>query len=90
MGIFTQLPVLMKPNVSDVVYAVSYTHLDVYKRQVDGYAIIAGDSYGAGDSNPAFYQVTGHVNIEEQALMTVDMGEAVQVQTCLLYTSRCV
>ena len=48
---------------------------------VDGYAIIAGDSYGAGDSNPAFYQVTGHVNIEEQALMTVDMGEAVQVQT---------
>lgn len=48
---------------------------------VDGYAIIAGDSYGAGDSNPAFYQVTGHVNIEEQALMTVDTGEAVQVQT---------
>ena len=48
---------------------------------VDGYAIIAGDSYGAGDSNPAFYQVTGHVNIEEQALMTVDSGEAVQVQT---------
>ncbi|WP_178624005.1 gephyrin-like molybdotransferase Glp [Frisingicoccus sp.] len=48
---------------------------------VDGYAILAGDSYGAGDSNPSFYQVTGCVNIEEQASMTVSTGEAVQVQT---------
>ena len=48
---------------------------------VDGYAVIAADSYGSGDSNPAFYQVTGHVNIEEPAMMTVKTGEAVQVQT---------
>lgn len=48
---------------------------------VDGYAVIAADSYGSGDSNPAFYQVIGHVNIEEPARMAVRSGEAVQVQT---------
>ena len=48
---------------------------------VDGYAIIAKDSYGATDSNPAFYSVTGHVNIEERAAVSVMSGEAVQVQT---------
>lgn len=48
---------------------------------VDGYAIIARDSYGAGEANPMFYQVTGRVNIEEQATAAVRMGEAVLVQT---------
>lgn len=48
---------------------------------VDGYAIIARDSYGASDSNPAFYRVTDQVTIEETARTAVGPGEAVQVQT---------
>lgn len=48
---------------------------------VDGYAVIAADSYGAGDSNPIFFQVAGRVNIEERACVPMVFGEAVQVQT---------
>ena len=48
---------------------------------VDGYAVIARDSYGAGESMPAFYEVTGKVNIEEPAVQKVRTGEAVFLQT---------
>ena len=48
---------------------------------VDGYAVIAGETYGAGDANPIFFRVSGHVDIEKRAETGVHPGEAVLVQT---------
>ncbi len=48
---------------------------------VDGYAVRAKDTYGAGESGPSFFNVVGNVGIEEEARMSVHLGEAVQVQT---------
>lgn len=55
---------------------------------VDGYAVIAGDSYGAGDSNPIFFRVAGQVNIEERVSIGVNSGEAVQMQTGSMIPDR--
>lgn len=48
---------------------------------VDGFAIRARDSYGAGEANPMFYQVMGQISIEEYTDLFVTAGKAVQVQT---------
>lgn len=48
---------------------------------VDGYAVLAEDTYGAGESSPVFFQVVGQVRIEEEALQPQKPGEAFKVQT---------
>ena len=54
--------------------SVSYTHLDVYKRQVYEYII--------KDINP-------EISDDEARTITVDYI-LIKTYTCLLYTSRCV
>lgn len=48
---------------------------------VDGYAVRAEDTYGASESGPAFFRITGSVNIEEAAGCQTGPQEAVRVQT---------
>ena len=64
--------------------AVSYTHLDVYKRQ------IAGSSLGGGGLDGA--AVHGREGVDVLAVALVVAVESVLAQNtvCLLYTSRCV
>lgn len=48
---------------------------------VDGYAVIAKDTYGSSESMPGFLTVTGEVNMGEAAALQVRAGEAVYVPT---------
>lgn len=48
---------------------------------MDGYAVLASDTFGAGDASPVFLQVDGQVAIEENPRWTVGTNHAVQVQT---------
>lgn len=48
---------------------------------VDGYALRAASTFGASDSSPAFFQVTGAVAMGEIGQMTVAPGEAVRIAT---------
>lgn len=48
---------------------------------VDGYAVRAEDTYGAGEAGPAFFSVAGSVGIEEQACVRSGPQTAVRVQT---------
>ena len=45
---------------------------------VDGYAVAASDTYGAGEAGPVFFKVRGHVRIEEQAEMCLGAQDAAQ------------
>ena len=53
-----------------VCVAVSYTHLDVYKRQVKGKAMLAGKFAAAADRNmkPAVPQLTSAPSFERRAV----------------------
>ena len=48
---------------------------------VDGFAVRAEETYGAGDSNPVFFRIAGSVGIEARAEVSAGPGEAVRVQT---------
>ncbi|MCC8029997.1 MAG: molybdopterin molybdotransferase MoeA [Lachnospiraceae bacterium] len=48
---------------------------------VDGYAVIAADTHGAGDSIPAFLCVTEQIKIGERSLRPVTRGECAYVPT---------
>lgn len=48
---------------------------------VDGYALIASDTLGASESNPLFFDICGHIAIQEEASMKVNSLQAVQVET---------
>lgn len=48
---------------------------------VDGYAVMAEDTYGAGEASPIFLKVTGQVSIEAHTDTVLKSGEAVKVQT---------
>ena len=48
---------------------------------MDGYALAAQESYGAGESSPVFLHICGQVGIEESAEVSPGPGEAVRVQT---------
>lgn len=48
---------------------------------VDGYAVKARDTYGAGESMPAFMDVIGHVDMGEAAHENVSDGTAIYVPT---------
>ena len=67
------------------IKAVSYTHLDVYKRQIEGGAYVGGQLKAVVD---------GFGSVEQGGPFSViwnDTGAATnEPYTCLLYTSRCV
>jgi len=48
---------------------------------VDGYAVIASDTYGAGESMPVFLDVTGHVEMGKKPLGRVTKGTAIYTPT---------
>ena len=78
-------------------WAVSYTHLDVYKRQMCMllFAVLM-QAVGtvAGPGQPEAWGVFGAMLLREDAggyvLVAVVSFAAAVVITCLLYTSRCV
>ena len=82
---------MIKTQTIEIQQALSYVcaqdvialeYVPAFRRStVDGYAIIAQDSYGASESNPVFYDVVGHLAIDEYKDMTVHCQEAIQVQT---------
>ena len=64
-------------------YSVSYTHLDVYKRQLMKYPNmeIIDVEYGNFD------RVTAQKAMENALIKAANRGQTID---CLLYTSRCV
>lgn len=48
---------------------------------VDGYAVRAASTFGASESGPAFFRITGAVAMGEAARMSVAGGEAVRIAT---------
>lgn len=51
------------------------------KSSVDGFAVIASDTYGANDSIPAFLKITGEVEMGQACLSKLKSGEAIYVPT---------
>ncbi len=48
---------------------------------VDGYAVRSGDTFGAGDTLPAYLTLIGEVPMGKPASMTVGLGQAVLIHT---------
>ena len=48
---------------------------------MDGYAVVAADVFGAGESSPADLTVTGEVLMGEPAAMSLTRGECVKIPT---------
>ena len=77
------------------IIPVSYTHLDVYKRQIDDYDMMeCGISNNLADFDTPLHVVSGfqgdnldelQQNLKTKKIIGVDEGGG-----CLLYTSRCV
>ena len=70
-------------------YPVSYTHLDVYKRQLYEYAQLRGshkslDRYRYAMDSPAAH------DIYKKYTDQIDDKDEQMDKACLLYTSRCV
>ena len=82
--VFGQLENILwaKYTIARVVVPVSYTHLDVYKRQ----AGTTGHGHFARGIGHAFQHVVQVLGNGFQ----VGFGAGCQQQVCLLYTSRCV
>lgn len=66
------------------------TSCDIYAKEnipnfrrstVDGYAIIASDSFGASDSMPAFFTLTGEVLMGKTPTNTISASQAIYVPT---------
>ncbi len=51
------------------------------KSTVDGYAVIASDSFGASQALPAFLAVRGELIMGEAATDDIDAGETLQIHT---------
>jgi len=57
-------------------------HIPEFNRStVDGYALIAKDTFGASDSLPVFLDLTGKVEMGQATDLTIAPGEAVYVPT---------
>jgi molybdopterin molybdotransferase len=66
--------------LAEDVFAVE--NLPAFARStVDGYALKAAATFGASESSPAFFQVTGAVGMGEAARVAVSTGEAVRIPT---------
>lgn len=48
---------------------------------VDGYAVIASDTFGASDTMPAYTKIKGSVQMGEEASISISSGETVYVPT---------
>ena len=66
------------------VKAVSYTHLDVYKRQAENRPTRDTPGIQSGSDDEMISETTSHVHIETAS------SSRLQMASCLLYTSRCV
>ena len=62
-------------SASDVVSDENIPPFD--RSVVDGYAVRARETYGAGEASPVFFRVTGQVRIEEAAGTLSGCQEAV-------------
>lgn len=61
---------------------ISPINLPEFNRStVDGYALMAKDTFGASDSLPVFLELTGKVDMGQAANLTVSPGKAVYVPT---------
>lgn len=54
---------------------------DFNRSTVDGYAVVSGDTYGAGESMPAFLNITGKVDMGKATSLRVSPGSCVYVPT---------
>ena len=71
---------MKKVDVPDSLFPVSYTHLDVYKRQLSSFTV-------SDDVNIEYHEgKIMHISLSELLPEYKDTG----VIGCLLYTSRCV
>jgi molybdopterin molybdotransferase len=48
---------------------------------VDGYAVCAVDTFGASDSNPAYLQLAGEIQMGQAGLLRVSRGQAILIHT---------
>jgi len=48
---------------------------------MDGYAVLASDTYGADEENPSQLKITGEVEIGRPSSLTVEDGEALEIPT---------
>ena len=98
MGI--EIPVPAKPEGVDAeVWTVSYTHLDVYKRQVPNRREAAPESPLRRDQQNGADDQQQHVRQLQEALLADALSKLAadhrgqhdeRDAACLLYTSRCV
>lgn len=85
------IPTLEQKNKVHINEALGMvTSCDIYAKEnipnfrrstVDGYAIIASDSFGASDSMPAFFTLTGEVLMGKAPTNTISPSEAIYVPT---------
>ena len=61
--------------------AAAYSVPDFRRSTVDGYAVRAADTQGAGDSIPCFLQVVGDVSIGTSAEGAIESGQCMYVPT---------
>ena len=52
-----------------------------FRSVMDGYAIMARDSFGANESLPAFFEVTGEVLMGEAPSVVLERGQAINIST---------
>lgn len=81
----------LKNEVVDIIEAVDRViAVDVYadediprfdRSSVDGYAVIAADTFGAGEAIPAQLYVTGEVKMGERPLFSIERGKTAYIPT---------
>ena len=54
---------------------------EFHRSSVDGYAVIAKDTYGASDSLPVYLSLIGEIRMGQQALLDINKGESVLIHT---------
>ena len=77
--------------------SVSYTHLDVYKRQIQAYGYDSIDDHNESNSHPSAATIPVCLALGEhlhkngkELIEAIAVGNETVCRTCLLYTSRCV
>ena len=82
------IPETEKVNISDALGrtlaqdVVSSENIPAFDRTtVDGYAVIAADTFGAGASMPAQLEIVGEILMGESADFTLKSGECVKIST---------
>lgn len=56
---------------------------------VDGYALIARDTFGSSESLPAFFKVIGEIRMGEKAEYQLNKGETVMIHTGGMLPEKC-